>query len=180
MSHQNRKNRRNRKGMAVKISVALTPESIGAAVKRLKQYKADLNRKTQALLDAMVAFGEDTAINLLGRVDTGGTLETIQGYRNGNKGVIVAGGAAIFLEFGTGITHNGPAGSSPHPKGSELGMTIGGYGQGKGADPGGWWYYDEAGRLRHTKGVAAQMFMWKTARELERIAPELAREVFQS
>lgn len=165
--------------MAMKISIALSEKSIGDAIKRLNAYKRDLNRKIQALIAAMVQYGEDYAINEVGHVDTGETLATIRGYRNGNKGVIVAGGAAVFLEFGTGIRHNTPAGTSPHPKGAELGMTIGEYGKGQGANPGGWWYYDSAGQIRHTYGVAANLFMWRTARELERVAPELAREVFR-
>jgi hypothetical protein len=162
----------------MKLTIALSGKSISDAIKQLNAYKRDLSRKIQSLLDAMISFGEDYAINEVGHVDTGETLETIRGYRNGNKGVIVAGGSAVFLEFGTGIRYNGPAGSSPHPMGSELGMTIGEYGKGQGANPGGWWYYDASGAIKHTYGIPATLFMWKTARELERIAPELAREVF--
>lgn len=44
--------------------------------------------------------------------------------------VIAAGEDAVWVEFGAGVYHNGSAGSSPHPKGSELGFTIGGYGKG--------------------------------------------------
>lgn len=46
--------------------------------------------------------------------------------------VIAAGEDAVWVEFGAGVYHNGSAGSSPHPKGSELGFTIGGYGKGMG------------------------------------------------
>lgn len=162
----------------MKITTSLSEKSISDAIKQLNTYKRELNRKVQLLLDAMVAYGEDYAINEVGHVDTGETLETIHGYRNGNKGVIVAGGNAIWLEFGVGVRHNGPAGSSPHPKGAELGMTIGEYGKKQGANTNGWWYYGEDGQAHHTYGTKAQMFMWRTARELERVAPELAREVF--
>lgn len=164
----------------MKLSIALSEKSINDAIKQLNQYKRDLNRKIQALIAAMVAYGEDYAINEVGHVDTGETLETIRGYRNGNKGVIVAGGNAVWVEFGTGTRYNGPVGGSPHPMGAELGMTIGEYGKGQGANPGGWWYYDESGQVKHTYGIPATMFMWKTARELERVAPELAREVFRT
>lgn len=41
--------------------------------------------------------------------------------------VIAHGQDAIFIEFGTGVYHNGLG--SPHPKGEELGMTIGSYGK---------------------------------------------------
>jgi hypothetical protein len=163
--------------MAKKITIQLSEESIKAAIKELNAYKRELNKKVQALIDAMVAHGEDYAINQVGHVDTGETLSSIHGYRDGNKGVVVAGGNAIWLEFGTGVRHNGSAGGSPHPVGAELGMTIGEYGQGKGANPNGWWYYD-GDKVKHTYGIPANMFMWRTARELERVAPELAREVF--
>jgi hypothetical protein len=165
--------------MAKKITIQLSEESIKAAIKELNAYKRELNKKVQALIDAMVAHGEDYAINQVGHVDTGETLSSIHGYRDGNKGVVVAGGNAIWLEFGTGVRHNGSAGGSPHPVGAELGMTIGEYGQGKGANPNGWWYYD-GDKVKHTYGIPANMFMWRTARELERVAPELAREVFAS
>lgn len=161
-----------------KITVQLSESSINQAIKDLKTYKHDLARKVQKLIDLMVQYGEDYATNQVGHMDSGETLSSIHGYRSGSKGVIVAGGNAIWLEFGTGVRHNGPTGSSPHPKGNELGMTIGEYGEGHGANPGGWWYYGDDGQVHHTYGVEANMFMWRTARELERIAPELARGVF--
>ncbi|MFA5675452.1 MAG: hypothetical protein WDA65_02920 [Christensenellales bacterium] len=160
-----------------KITIQLSEESIKAAIKELAKYKRELNKKTLKLIDLMLKHGEDYAINQVGHVDTGETLSSIRGYRDGDKGVVVAGGNAIWLEFGTGVRHNGPAGGSPHPKGTELGMTIGEYGKGQGANLGGWWYYD-GDKVRHTYGIEANLFMWKTARELERVAPELAREVF--
>jgi len=160
-----------------KITISLSDKSVSDAIKELNAYKKELLQKTQRFLDLMLDFGEDYAINQVGHVDTGETLSSIHGYRNGNKGVIVAGGNAIWLEFGTGVRYNGAVGSSPHPKGQELGMKIGEYGKGKGANPNGWWYYDGED-IKHTYGVQANMFMWHTARELERVAPELARSVF--
>lgn len=157
--------------------MTLGASSIDKAIKELNAYKKELKRKTEALIDAMVQYGEDYAINAVGHVRTGETLTSIEGYRKGNVGVIVAGGNAIWLEFGTGVRHNGAAGSSPHPKGAELGMTIGGYGDGHGANPGGWWYYDETG-LKHTYGIEANMFMYKTGQELRMVFPKLAKEVF--
>lgn len=159
------------------IVVSLGQESIKAAIKEIKAYKQEIKRKTTELVKVMVAQGEDYAINAVSNIDTGETLGSIRGYRSGNKGVISAGGNAIWLEFGTGITKNGSAGSSPHPKGSELGMVIGGYGKGHGADKNGWWYYDD-GEIKHTYGIKANQFMYKTILELRRTAPALAVEVF--
>ena len=155
----------------------LDPKSVDKAIKELNAYKKEVERKTLALIDEMVKQGEDYAINSLAHIDTGETLSSIMGYRNGNKGVIVAGGNAIWIEFGTGVKNNGSVGSSPHPKGEELGMKIGTYGDGKGANPNGWWYFDD-GELKHTFGIKANMFMYKTSLELQRVCPELAREVF--
>lgn len=160
-----------------RIVIKLSEQSINQALKDLKAYKQDLNRKVQQLIDLMCQYGEDYAINLVGHVDTGATVNSIHGYRSGDRGVIVAGGNAVWLEFGTGTRRNGPVGGSPHPKGTELGMTIGEYGLGHGADPNGWWYFDGEA-VKHTYGVKANMFMWQTARELERVAPELARGLF--
>ena len=52
-------------------------------------------------------------------------------------------------------------------------------GEKKGANPEGWWYYDEKqGRKRWTKGMPSRPFMYETARDLERKVVEIAREVF--
>lgn len=159
------------------IVVELGPDGIKRAIQEIQAYKNEVQQKTKDLLKLMVAYGEDYAINAVTHIDTGETLGSIKGYRTGNKGVIVAGGNAIWLEFGTGIKNNGSAGSSPHPKGSELGMVIGGYVAGHGANPKGWWYEDN-GEIKHTYGIRATQFMWKTALELHKVAPDLAREVF--
>lgn len=159
------------------IIITLSPSSIDKVIKELNDYKRNIKRKAELLIEAMVQYGEDYAINAVGHVRTGETLTTVEGYRRNHVGVIVAGGNAIWLEFGTGVRHNGPAGSSPHPRGKELGMRIGEYGKGHGADLNGWWYYDDTG-IKHTYGIKANMFMYKTAQELRRVMPQLAMEVF--
>lgn len=165
--------------MSKVIKISLTEASINKAISELKTYEKWVQDKVLELIDKLVATGEDYAINEVGHVDTGETLASIKGYRRGNRGVIVAGGNAIWLEFGTGVTYNGAVGDSPHPKGKELGMTIGTYGAGHGADPQGWWYQkDGNSRWVHTYGIEANLFMYRTAQELKRLAPKLAMEVF--
>lgn len=128
----------------------------------------------------MCEFGEDYAINLVGHIDTGETINSIKGYRQDDKGVIVAGGNAIWLEFGTGVKHNGGVGSYPHPLASKLGMSaIGTYGAGHGADKNGWYYPSEDGEWKHTYGIEANMFMYRTAQELINQFPDMAMEVFR-
>ncbi len=159
------------------IDIALSPGSISVAIQKLKKFQKDLPRKINELIDKMTKFGEDYAINTLGHIDTGETLSSIIGYRNGNTGFIVAGGNAIWIEFGTGVTYNGAVGGSPHPLGEDLGMTIGTYGEGHGADENGWYYQDDDGTWKHTFGIQANMFMYRTAQALKAAFPNMVKEI---
>ncbi len=164
------------------ITVRLDPGSVNRAIQELKAHKAQLEKDMQTLIDKMCADGADYAINQVGHVDTGETLSSIMGYRNGNKGVIVAGGNAIWIEFGTGMTKNA---GNIHPPTAD-GWTpapFGTYGKGHGADPGGWWYpesgdVNDPGRWIHTYGIQGNQFLYKTALYLQQQYPDMAREVF--
>ena len=90
--------------------------------------------------------------------------------------VIANGEDAVWVEFGAGVYHNGSVGSSPHPKGAELGMTIGSYGNGRGSRRV-WGYYDEGG-LVLTRGTPAQMPMYSAAKAVCEKIDEIARRVF--
>lgn len=90
--------------------------------------------------------------------------------------VIMSGEDALWIEFGTGVLYNGAAGSSPHPKGSELGMTIGGYGKGKGKRRK--WAFNKDGVTYFTHGIPAFMPMWKAAQETRARLEQIGREVF--
>ena len=175
------------------ISVHLSDEGIDAAIKEIKAYKRYLVGHMQRLITAMCKEGESYAIAHVGHYDTGATEQSIHGYRSGNKGVIVAGGNAVWIEFGTGVYWNGFPNSSPHPRGAMNGMIIGEYGKQHGLQQG--WFFPTTdpryeivkqnadGTETHTgygytHGIQATMFMWNTAKELQRKFPELARQVF--
>lgn len=164
------------------ITIELTEASVQKAINRINRLNEMWEKKLNRLLEKMVDYGADIAINGVGHIDSGETASTILGYVQENgKGVIVAGGNAIWIEFGTGVTYNGDVGSYPNPLAESVGMTgIGTYGQGKGANPYGWFYYDETGKLRHTHGIKAQMFMYNTIQTLIKEFPDMAREVFDS
>ena len=97
----------------------------------------------------------------------------------GNATVVIASGNdAVFVEFGAGVYNNGSVGTSPHPKGAELGFTIGSFGKGNGRKDV-WGYYGEGG-LTLTHGTPASMPMYRGMREAcDRLA-EIAWEVFRS
>ena len=91
--------------------------------------------------------------------------------------VIARGEDAVWVEFGAGVHYNGSAGTSPHPKGSELGFTIGGYGNGMGKKD--VWGFYEDGKLRLTHGAPATMPMYNAVKTVCDEIAEIAREVFQ-
>ena len=153
---------------------AFDENSINNAIAELKAYKKSLTSKCLKLIEVMCAEGEDYAINAVGHVDTGETLSSIMGYRKGKEGIIVAGGQAIWIEFGTGVGRAEWAGGVL-PEGI---VAHGEYGKGYGKKPP-WFYYDEAdGKLHIAWGLDATSFMWKTARFLENNVGEYARKVF--
>lgn len=91
--------------------------------------------------------------------------------------VIANGEDAVWVEFGAGVYHNGSAGSSPHPEGSELGFTIGGYGKGMGKKE--VWGYYEGDELRLTHGTPAIMPMYNAVKTVCDEIADIAREVFK-
>ena len=157
------------------------------AANYLYLYKRDLKRRVSEFIDLMLKVGEDYAINALGHIETGETLSSILAYRHGRHGVLLVGGNAIWIEFGTGVVANGNA-SYPHPKARELGMNaIGTYiapypinksGKPHGGDPNGWWYQGDDGEYHHTYGIPSDPFFYNTAKMLRKEYANLAKEIF--
>lgn len=153
--------------------------NIDKAADWLEDYaKNKLKAYCEALITRMLREGEVTARILLTHIDTGNTMSSIMGYRDGNKGMILVGGNAIWIEFGTGVVANNGA-AYPNPAAQNLGMNaIGTYGEGHGSDPNGWYYKDENGEWQHTFGIPANMFMYNTAQMLRRNYAQMAKEIF--
>lgn len=100
----------------------------------------------------------------------------VQNKNKRHVSIIVADGKdAVWVEFGAGVYHNGSVGSSPHPKGVELGYTIGSYGKGYGKGRA-WGYYDESGVLHITRGTPATMPMYNATKSIIDKAVSIARE----
>lgn len=171
--------------MSKVLYVPLSVEGLNQAADWLTNYaNRTLPKNCVDLISRMTRTGETWAMTLLDHIDTGETLSTIHGYRNGDKGVIVANGAAIWIEFGTGVVAN--QGNEPHPKAAELPISPWGtytwYGNisglPHGGDPNGWWYKGDDGEYHHTYGIPSNRFMYRTAQMLRRECPQMAKEVF--
>lgn len=168
------------------IRFGLSEREISKAIRELEQYKQEIIQKTDllrervaeriaelsrsgfagAIVDDLVKGGQRTA-----QVDV--SIDNRE-----NVTIVIANGEdAIWAEFGAGVHHNGSPGSSPHPKGSEMGFTIGGYGKGMGKKD--TWGFYEDGELRLTHGAPATMPMYNALKTVCDEISEIAREVFK-
>ena len=158
-----------------KITLDLSTRDINRAIRDLKRYKRELNKKVSLLIKTLTDYGVDVAkaqIRELGAWYTGELESSITGYFSPtvSAGVIKAGSPyAVFVEFGTGIVGQ----TSPHPDPKDWQYDINKHGED------GWIYFNERdGRWHWTKGVESRPFMYNTARELEMECMRIAKEVF--
>lgn len=159
------------------LTVPCSAAGLERAARELNRYAKDLERKVEQLLDRMTKEGEKYACRELVHVDTGETLNSIMGYREGNYGIIKVGGNAIWIEFGTGVY---APGQTDHPKAAELGMLPHGeYGKKHGSNPNGWYYPGLDGKWYHTMGIPSNRFMYRTAWMLRNRYKQMASEVFK-
>lgn len=157
-------------------------ESIDNALALLSTFTESTLDKVDRLIEEMVTEGEHISMILCLPAETGDTQMSITreskvtGLRHNRYGYIIAGGAAIWLEFGTGVYYPD---NYPGTKPSGI-VGRGEYGQKKGSTGKPWAYYDEKqGRIRVTHGLPARAFMWHTATYLRNHFPELARKVWK-
>lgn len=168
------------------IKLSLSENGIDEAIKQLEAYKQDIVRKTDLLRqkvaeqladEARVGFNGAIVDDLVGDdVPIPAEVE-VEWHDDGTFAVVVATGEdAIWVEFGAGVYYNGSVGSSPHPQGSELGFTIGGYGKGRGKQK--VWYFKDDEGLHKTHGTQARMPMSQAMNTVINDIVSIAREVF--
>lgn len=168
------------------ITMRLSAESIEEAIKKIDEYKQSLNVKATRLAEliaervawsASMGFSTSVADDIIGGAQVGSSV-AVSVENDGRTQIVMASGAdAVFIEFGAGVYNNGAAGSSPHPKGAELGFLIGEYGKGYGRRNV-WAFKGEGGETILTHGTPAAMPMYNGLQEILPIITDLAREVF--
>lgn len=168
------------------IRFGLSVRDIDRAMRELEQYKQDIIRKTDLLREKVTerlaelsrdGFAGAVVDDLLKGGQRTAQVDVSIDQRSNITLVIARGEDAVWVEFGAGVHYNGSAGTSPHPKGSELGFTIGGYGKGMGKKD--VWGFYEDGKLRLTHGASATMPMYNAVKTVCDEIAEIAREVFQ-
>lgn len=169
------------------IRINLSEKDIDRAIKELEQYKQEIIRKTELLrvkvadrISALAQSSFNGAIVDDLTEESGGSrkadVRVSIDERENVSIVIAAGEDAVWAEFGAGVYHNGSAGSSPHPEGSKLGFTIGGYGKGMGKRQ--TWGFYEDGELRLTHGTPAVMPMYNAVKTVCDEIADIAKEVW--
>ena len=167
------------------ISFGLSTSEINRAMKELADYKQEILRKTELLREKVAERLADEAKNgfsgaVVDDLTRGGQRFAQVDVSVDNRGsvtvVVASGEDAVWVEFGAGVYHNGSPGSSPHPHGAELGMTIGGFGKGNGKKEV-WGFYEE-GELKLTRGTPARMPMALAVTTVCNDIQAIAKEVF--
>lgn len=163
------------------IKVSLDPASIQNAINEVENYKRWLHEKTQEFLHRLAQRGCENATWYFSNAVYDGTNDvTCEIRENGDNmiAVVATGKATLFIEFGTGVLF-----PDNHPENT---FERGGYGAGRGSNPGGWNYQGDPGTFGkasksgwvHTYGNPANMSMYQAIRDVEREFTEIAREVF--
>lgn len=167
------------------ISFGLSTSEINRAMKELADYKQEILRKTELLREKVAERMADEAKNgfsgaVVDDLTRGGQRFAQVDVSVDNRGsvtvVVASGEDAVWVEFGAGVYHNGSLGSSPHPHGAELGMTIGGFGKGNGKKE--IWGFYEDGELKLTRGTPARMPMALAVTTVCNDIQSIAKEVF--
>lgn len=168
------------------IQVDLSESGIDEAIRKLEEYKKSIDYKAEKLRNKIANLiakqaqsGFDNAIlsDLTNKPSKNADV-SVQVSNQGDITLVIANGEdAVWVEFGSGVSHNTPVGNSPHPKGQELGFTIGSYGKGKGKQKV-WTYYDENGSKTITRGTPSKMPMYKALTDILDDIATIAKEVF--
>ena len=177
----------------MKIKMTLSPDSIDAAIKKLEDYKNDLDRKANELAKRLAEMGATSAklyfsalyYQYKGPIDL--TVEVEE--KNENRYIISANGETVLVaEFGAGVTlgygHpqpevNGKAmgpGTHPDPHYSRnsQGELVPNWRNDRG------WYLPKEKGGGKTFGNPPTMAMYKTSKELKNSILRVAREVFET
>lgn len=177
------------------IKMNLSVDSVQNAIKEIKAYQNDLNRKCEELCRRLTAEGIQIVHSYVGDsgfgkyVHLGSEItpeqagcrailymedttkirsdwQTLDGVKSAEMS------PSLMLEFGSGQKAENPAGI---------------YGVGTGTFPGGthgnepgWYYMDLDGNWHYSTGISPKMPMYRTAEELRKRVQAIAKEVFQN
>jgi hypothetical protein len=154
------------------------PKSITAAIRQVNRYEKEFAAKEQEFVRRLKELGVSVATGIFSMADYDGVNDVlIAETQSGSRAAVIAYGETVgFIEFGTGVKFREYDSSGLAYKPPAHGT----YGQGKGANPKGWYYKPGEGAAgRHTYGNPPAEAML-TARDtmIEQVTA-IAREVWK-
>lgn len=182
--------------MAKKISFGLSVSEVQAAIKEIKAYQNDLNRKCELLCEKLCAEGIQIAQAHIGSSGFGRHIRLaseITPEQSGCKAIIYMEdtskiksewkvsetetrsavlSAILLLEFGSGSNAENKSNTSGVGQGTFPGQTHA-------FDKGGWWYMDLNDVWHHSTGISPKMPMYYAGKELREKVVEIAKEIFK-
>lgn len=180
--------------MVKTISFGLSVKEVQAAIKEIRAYQNDLNRKCEELCFRLCAEGMPIARAYIGESGLGKYIRLsseITPEKAGCKAIIIMEDTTkiksewqtkegvrsaevspmLMLEFGSGLKAENPA--------NIPGVGTGTFPGGKHGNEPGWYYMDLEGNWHYSTGVSPKMPMYYTAKELREKVATIAREVFK-
>lgn len=166
--------------MSRTILVDLSPASIKAAAKELRDYAHGLQAKADAIASRLASMGATNVSIGFARAYYDGPKDvvvTVEQQGPGTYAIVAAGTTVLIIEFGAGVTMGyghpepGPYGPGTYP------------GQKRAMNPNGWWFKDHEGETEfahHTYGNPPSMTMYLTAKDLRAEIERVVQEVFNS
>ena len=180
--------------MTKTITMTLSQTSIQNAIKEIRQYQSDLNRKCEEFCRRLAELRIQTAKDNTGNFGKyiSFTYE-VKDITKGCKAVMVATNTGIIhsewqtkegvksadvspilmCEFGSGLKADNPKGIPGVGTGTFPGQTHA-------EDPNGWYWMDLDGEWHHSYGVTPKMPMYHASIEMILNIQKIAREVFRS
>lgn len=180
----------------MKIKVRLSDAGLKQAEEDIRKYKTTLNKKARALAFRLSWLGLEVAKVRFANAEYAGSNDVKCHINQKDKTctIVAEGKAVAFIEFGTGVTHQGwgAAGTvGPLPLPDNIGE-HGTYGKENGKHKR-WYYYGESGnagtpvkevdgkgQLNYTSGNDAAMAMWGAVEEMASQVEATWREVWNS
>lgn len=155
------------------IKLTLSPEGCDKAIRQLERYKKKIPKRNAAICEnvaILAAVEAEKALKKWFRPDTP-PYETAdpsdvkfswtkpKAGVNASCSMTGSGEDLLFIEFGAGVHFNQNPHGSPHPKGVELGYTIGDYSDLHHGLEDEWSWLDPSGEWHKSHGTSAVMPM---------------------
>lgn len=166
----------------------LSVKGIQSIIDQLREYKQELNDKTELFCRKLAEAGLVVAESRIAESPLGKTVSVridMEPSKGGCKAILIAKGqkktndygtasTLLFVEFGAGIHYNANA----NPKAGEMGYGVGTFPGQIHAFEDGWYYWGEDEKWHYTHGVKATMPMYNASVAIREKIYECAKEAF--